>query len=161
MLSTYSNLCHTSIQLISQSISIAGNNALLTLDFLSLLLSKVNPTQASMTLSQQLREMVGIGTVGADKLDDSNITEERIKDQESTAVGRTLMEINKNRDAAEEASTFLQRELAAEGKYWEEVMAVQKSGWSICRVPTERHSLGVRFGFSEGRIPSRIDLFSY
>lgn len=136
-----------------QSISIAGNNALLTLDFLSLLLSKVNPTQASMTLSQQLREMVGIGTVGADKLDDSNITEERIKDQESTAVGRTLMEVNKNRDAAEKASTFLQRELAAEGKYWEEVMAVQKGGWSICKVPTERHSLGVRFGFSEGGIP--------
>jgi mediator of RNA polymerase II transcription subunit 17, fungi type len=109
-----------------------------------------------MTLSQQLREMVGIGTVGADRLDDSNITEDRIKDQESTAVGRTLMEINKNRDAAELASTFLQRELAAEGKYWEEVMAVQKSGWSICKVPTERHTLGVRFGFSEGTIPPRI-----
>ena len=129
----------------------AGNNAMLTLDFLSLLLSKVNPTQASVTLSQQLRDMVGIGTIGADRLDDSNITDERIRDQEATAVGRTLMEVNKNRDGAQEASTFLQRELAAEGKYWEQIVAVQKSGWSICKVPAERHTLGVRFGFSEGR----------
>lgn len=94
--------------------------------------------------------MVGIGTMGADKLDDSNITPAKVKEQEEVAIGWTLMEINKTRDAAEAASSFLQREIAAEGKYWEEIVAVQKSGWSISKVPQERHSLGVRFGFSEG-----------
>ncbi|KAK7425848.1 RNA polymerase II mediator complex subunit [Neonectria magnoliae] len=132
-----------------RNIDIAGNTALLTLDFLSLLLSKQNPTQAGVTLSQGLREMVGIGTMGADKLDDSNVTSAKVKDQEEVAVGWTLMEINKTRDAADAASSFLQREIAAEGKYWEEIVAVQKSGWSISKVPQERHSLGVRFGFSE------------
>lgn len=106
-----------------------------------------------MTLSQGLREMVGIGTMSADKLDDSNVTPAKVKEREEVAVGWTLMEINKTRDAADAASSFLQREIAAEGKYWEEIVAVQKSGWSISKVPQERHSLGVRFGFSEGKPP--------
>lgn len=128
---------------------------MLTLDSLSLLLSKQNPTQASVTLSQQLRDMVGIGTLGSDKLNDSNATAEKTKDEETVAIGWTLMEINKTRDAAQEASVLLEKEMEAEGKYWEGVMAVKKAGWSICKVPHERHTLGVRFGFSEGmqRIP--------
>lgn len=122
---------------------------MLTLDSLSLLLSKQNPTHAGLTLSQQLREMVGIGTMGADKLDDSNVTPEKTKDQEQVALGWTLMEINQTRDAAQQATSFLQAEVDAEGTYWRDVMAVKSAGWSICRVPQQRHALGVRFGFSE------------
>lgn len=123
---------------------------MLTLDSLSLLLSKQNPTQAGLTLSQQLREMVGIGTLGADKLDEPILNVNKEKDEEEVATGWTLMQINQARDAADEAGKFLQREVDAESKYWEDVMAVKKSGWSICRVPHERHTLGVKFGFSEG-----------
>ena len=130
--------------------SIAGNTAMLTLDSLSLLLSKQNPTQAGLTLSQQLRDMVGIGTIGADKLDDTNITPAKAKDDENVAMGWTLMEVNKTRDAAEEASQFLRREVEAESIYWDDVVKVHQAGWSICKVPQERHTLGVRFGFSEG-----------
>jgi mediator of RNA polymerase II transcription subunit 17 len=132
------------------SISVAANTALLTLDFLSLLISKQNPTQAGATLSQGLREMVGIGTLGADKLDNPPITPAKAQEQENIALGLTLMQTDKARDAAEAASSFLEKEVTAEGKYWEEILAVQKTGWSISRVPQERHILGVRFGFSEG-----------
>ncbi|KAF4973474.1 hypothetical protein FSARC_242 [Fusarium sarcochroum] len=132
-----------------KNLDVAGNTALLTLDFLSLLISKQNPTQAGVTLSQGLRDMVGIGTMGADKLDHSPLTPAKVQEQESIALGWTLIHTNKARDAAEAASSFLQKEITAEGKYWEEVVAVQKSGWSISRVPQERHTLGVRFGFSE------------
>lgn len=125
---------------------------MLTLDSLSLLLSKQNPTQAGLTLSSQLREMVGIGTMGADRLDDSNITPAKTKDQEEVAIGWTLMEVNRTRDAAEEATSFLTTEMEAEGKYWEGIMSIKQAGWSVCRVPQERHALGVRFGFSEGRL---------
>ncbi|KAH6887983.1 subunit 17 of mediator complex-domain-containing protein [Thelonectria olida] len=138
-----------------KNIDVAGNTALLTLDFLSLLLSKQNPTQASTTLSQGLRDLVGIGTMGADRLDESNITETKVQDQEEIAIGWTLMETNKACEAAEAAREFLDAEMTAEGKYWEEIMAVQKSGWSISRVPQERHSLGVRFGFSEAAVEFR------
>lgn len=123
---------------------------MLTLDSLSLLLSKQSPTQAGLTLSQQLREMVGIGTLGADKLDEPIIHPNKARDEEEVATGWTLMQINQARDAAEEAGKFLQREVEAESKYWEDVMAVKKAGWSICRVPREHHTLGVKFGFSEG-----------
>lgn len=136
----------------------AGNVALLTLDFISLLLSKQNPTQAGVTLSQQLRDMVGIGTVGADKLDDSNITDEKTRDQENTAMGWMIEEIKKTQSSTIAASAFLDRELTAEGKFWEEIMAVQKSGWAICKVPRERQTLGVRFGFSEGMEASFVGI---
>lgn len=140
------------------SCSIAGNTALLTLDSMSLLLSKQNPTQAGMTLSQQLRDMVGIGTLGADRLHDSNVTPAKTKDQEAVAMGWTIMEINKTRDSAEEAAAFLDKEIAAESKYWEDIVSVKKAGWSVCKVPQERHTLGVRFGFSEGMF--RVSTFS-
>ncbi|KAK5991116.1 Mediator of RNA polymerase II transcription subunit 17 [Cladobotryum mycophilum] len=132
-----------------KEIDLASNIALLTLDSLSLLLSKHNPTQAGVTLSQQLRELVGIGTMGMDKLHDSNATLAKTQDQETVAMGLTLLETNKSRDSAEEATAFLTKEIEAEGKYWEDVMSVKKEGWSICKVPQERHTLGVKFGFSE------------
>ncbi|KAL7900789.1 subunit 17 of mediator complex domain-containing protein [Trichoderma sp. SZMC 28014] len=132
-----------------KNIDIAGNAALLTLDSMSLLLSKQNPTQAGLTLSQQLRDMVGIGTLGADKLNDSNATPAKTKDKEAVAMGWTLLEINKTRDSAEEAASFLEKEINSESKYWQDIVGVKKAGWSISRVPQERHTLGVRFGFSE------------
>jgi mediator of RNA polymerase II transcription subunit 17 len=101
--------------------------------------------------------MVGIGTIGADKLDNSPITLAKAEEQENIALGFTLMQTNKVRDAAEAASSFLQKEVTAEGKYWEDIVAVQKSGWSITRVPMERHTLGVRFGFSEGMLTSTMN----
>ncbi|KAH7316618.1 subunit 17 of mediator complex-domain-containing protein [Stachybotrys elegans] len=132
-----------------RQVDIAANTALLTLDFLSLLLSKQNPTQVGQTLSQHLRDMVGIGTIGADKLHEPLVTAAKVKDNEEVATGWTLMEINKIRDSAEEASRFLQKEADVEGRYWEDVVAVKKAGWSVCKVPQERQTLGVRFGFSE------------
>ncbi|QGI96748.1 hypothetical protein CEK26_009817 [Fusarium fujikuroi] len=132
-----------------KNLDAAGNTALLTLDFLSLLISKQNPTQAGVTLSQGLRDMVGIGTLGTDRLDNPPVTPAKVQEQENIALGLALTQTNKARDAAEAASAFLEKEVTVEGKYWEEITAVQKSGWSISRVPQERHTLGVRFGFSE------------
>jgi mediator of RNA polymerase II transcription subunit 17, fungi type len=133
---------------------IAGNAAMLTMDSLSLLLSKQNPTTAGVTLSQHLRDLVGIGTMGADRLESSNLTPDKVRDRDSIATGWTLLEINQTRDAADEAARFLRKEIRAEGRYWEEVMTVHKEGWSICKMPQERHTLGVRFGFSEGTFVS-------
>src|SRR4051812_26168383 len=103
---------------------------MLTLDSLSLLLSKQNPTQAGLTLSQQLREMVGIGTLGADQLDEPIVNPKKANDEAEAATGWTIMQINQARDAAMDAGRLLQREVEAESKYWEDVMAVKKSGWS-------------------------------
>lgn len=124
---------------------------MLTLDTLSLLISKQSPSSVTTTLSQHLRDMVGIGTLGSDKLDEPNISEARSKEQEEVAIGWTLMEIDAARTAANEAAAFLASEVEAECRYWQDVMTIKSAGWSICRVPNERQSLGVRFGFSEGK----------
>lgn len=124
---------------------------MLTLDSLSLLLSKQSPTQASLTLSQQLRDMVGIGTLGADRLDEPTAKPpQKPAEQEEVGMGLTLMQINQARDAADETGKFLQREVEAEGRYWRDIVAVKEAGWAICRMPKERHTLAVKFGFSEG-----------
>src|SRR5689334_16486008 len=99
--------------------------AMLTLDSLSLLLSKQNPTQAGLTLSQQLRDLVGIGTLGVDKLDEANTMAARTHDKQQVALGWTLGDINKARDAAQEASSLLESEVETESRYWEGVMAVK------------------------------------
>ncbi|KAG6263849.1 hypothetical protein E4U48_006495 [Claviceps purpurea] len=133
-----------------KNIEIASNTAMLTLDSLSLLLSKQSPTQASLTLSQQLRDMVGIGTLGADRLDEPTAKPpQQPAEQEEVAMGLTLMQINQARDAANETGKFLQREVEAEGRYWRDIVAVKEAGWAICRMPKERHTLAVKFGFSE------------
>ncbi|KAG5922371.1 hypothetical protein E4U61_005364 [Claviceps capensis] len=133
-----------------KNIEIASNTAMLTLDSLSLLVSKQSPTQASLTLSQQLRDMVGIGTLGADRLDEPTAKPpQQPAEQEEVAMGLTLMQINQARDAADETGKFLQREVEVEGRYWRDIVAVKEAGWAICRMPKERHTLAVKFGFSE------------
>lgn len=122
---------------------------MLTLDTLSLLLSKHNPNQVSGTLSKSLRDMVGIGTLGADKLSEPKAPDNRSKDNETTSLGWTLKEIDKTRRSAEDAVAFLERENEAESRYWEQVISVQKKGWAVCKMPSEPSTLGVRFGFSE------------
>lgn len=142
------DLMQTRIEVL-QNIDVATNAAMLTLDSLSLLLSKQNPTQASATLSKHLRDIVGIGTLGADRLEDSNITPAKEKDQEEVAQGLTIMEINNTRESAASATEFLQNEVELESKYWEEIIGVQKNGWAVCKMTNDKRMLGVRFGFPE------------
>ncbi|KAF4124469.1 hypothetical protein GMORB2_5135 [Geosmithia morbida] len=132
-----------------KNVEIAAQTAMLTLDSVSLLLSKQNPTQASLTLSKQLRDVVGIGSLGSDRLAEPATDQAKDKDQETVALGWTLMEINKTRDSAKAACAFLTDEMESETKYWEDIIGVQANGWSVCKMPQDRHTLGVRVGFSE------------
>ncbi len=55
---------------------VAQNNAFMALNTVSLMLSKDMPVAANQTLDPGLRNMVGIGSVGAVKLAESNFTNE-------------------------------------------------------------------------------------
>ena len=132
-----------------RNINMAQNTAKMTLEFLSLLLSKENPVQAVDTLSPELRSMVGIGTLGATLLDSpSTIVKNRVADHKLTAIGKRLLVVNKAADNARAAATRLQRDIALETKYWAEVMAVSEKGWSTFRLPQEPQTMAVKFGFS-------------
>jgi mediator of RNA polymerase II transcription subunit 17 len=119
------------------------------LDFVSLLLSKENPVQAVTTFSPGLRDMVGIGTLGATILEAPTIiSQRRVPDNKMVGIGKRLMDLTKAADAALAASKRLQREIMLETKYWSMVLGVSESGWQTFRLPHEPHTMGVKFGFS-------------
>ncbi|KAI0389416.1 subunit 17 of mediator complex-domain-containing protein [Xylariaceae sp. FL0594] len=132
-----------------RNIDFAHQSAMLALDFVSLLLSKEVPVQASTTLSPTLRDLVGIGTLGASRLKDANVTERQKQDDVDVATGWRIMGINSVVDSLLAAADRLENEVDLEVKYWDDVLAVSDDGWTVCALPQQPHMLGVRFGFSE------------
>ncbi|KAK4250900.1 subunit 17 of mediator complex-domain-containing protein [Corynascus novoguineensis] len=123
--------------------------SMFALDFVSLLLSKENPAMAVSTLSPGLRDMVGIGTLGATMLNaPTPVAQSRVPDQKMVSIGKRLMDLNKAADTALATSKRLQREIGLETKYWSEVLGVGEGGWQTFRLPHEPQTLGVKFGFS-------------
>lgn len=140
--------------------SSAFNSAAFALDFISLLLSKDNPVQAGQTISPVLRDMVGFGVLGADKLNAPRLEKAQKEDNLRIAKGWKLQNLSKTVDTILNSATRLEKEIESETKYWEEVLAVSNKGWAICRIPSEKQTLAVRFGFSEGKfIKSLWSLF--
>ncbi|KAK4136967.1 hypothetical protein BT67DRAFT_374853 [Trichocladium antarcticum] len=132
-----------------RTIHLTHQTSMLALDFVSLLVSKENPAQAVATFSPGLRDMVGIGTLGATKLDaPTALTQSRVPDNKMVAIGKRLMDLSKAADAALAASKKLQREIGSETKYWSEVLAVSDAGWQTFRLPHEPQTMGVKFGFN-------------
>ncbi|TVY59479.1 Mediator of RNA polymerase II transcription subunit 17 [Lachnellula cervina] len=127
----------------------AHHGAALALDFVSLLLSKDTPVQAGLSMTPQLREMVGTGTLGADKIQASRVTDTQKENNKRVAKGWKIQNLNKTVDTILESAARLEKEMETETKYWEQVLAVSENGWAVCRLPNEKHTLGVRFGFSE------------
>lgn len=132
-----------------KNIEIAHNNAVLGLDFVSLLLSKENPNQANTTLSPALRDLVGVGVLGATKHANSSITPARVQGDLAVAVGWRMIGTNKMVDSVLEAAERLEKEISLETKYWADVLAVSDNGWTVTSLPYESHTLGVRYGFAE------------
>lgn len=121
---------------------------MLALDFVSLLLTKQDPSELN-SLSPTLHQLVGVGVLSASKLAKSNITEARLQDTKTVATGWKLADIDRTVDSLLTAASTLQKEMTIEAKYWADVLAVSDKGWTITRVPNEPQNLGVRYGFSE------------
>ncbi|TRX90013.1 hypothetical protein FHL15_009114 [Xylaria flabelliformis] len=132
-----------------KKVDFAHQSAMLALDSISLLLSKEIPVQAGTTLSPALRDLVGIGTLGASKLKEPNVTEDQIRNDLSVATGWRVMGTNNMVDSVLAAAERLEKEIELETKYWADVLAVSDDGWTVCALPQEPYTLGVRFGFSE------------
>ncbi|CAL3971042.1 unnamed protein product [Diplocarpon coronariae] len=127
----------------------AHQNAMLALDFISLLLSKDAPIQAGLSLSPDLQQIVGTKTLGADKLAAPRATDAQKQDNKNVAKGWKIQHLNQTVESILASATRLEKEIEHETKYWEQVLAVSEKGWAICRLPNQKHILGVRFGFSE------------
>lgn len=93
-----------------------------------------------------------MGTLGADKLQAPKLTEAQKLDNKQIAKGWKNQSLNKAVDSILASATRLEKEIETETKYWEQVLAVSDNGWAVCKLPKEKHTLGVRFGFSEGKL---------
>ncbi|KAI5852948.1 subunit 17 of mediator complex-domain-containing protein [Morchella snyderi] len=126
----------------------ALNEALLGLDYISFLVSLHNPETGNLTMSPALKEAVPAGSLGFDKIQ-RKPDPKAIKDDEIVSRAWKMEGLNSAADALLSASEKLGREVEKESRYWEQVLAIRDEGWVITRIPRERQTLGVRYGFAE------------
>lgn len=120
------------------------------LDFVSLLLSKETPRQAEISMSQHLKQHVPLGSLGVEKVQVEQESDAAIKDRELVSRGWKLNSLTMAADSLLHSARRLEKEVEREGRYWEQALAISQRGWSLCRMPRDKHTLGVRFGFREG-----------
>ena len=136
--------------MLTSTIRLAHNEALTTLDFVSLLMKKDAPKQSSATMSQRLKEFVPVGELGFDKTRPPKKPDADAAYDRLVASKWTLKGLGDAADKLLGSAKILGARVEKETKYWEEVLDVSEKGWSVCRVPKQEHILGVRFGFQEG-----------
>ena len=128
------------------------------LDFVSLLLSKHAPKQAEVTISPFLKKNVPMGTLGVERIQLPQVIDTKRLDDKLVSTGWKLQSLGATVDSLLRSATRLTKEMDEESRYWEQVLAIKEKGWSICRLPREKHTLGVRYGFSEGTTLTKISI---
>ncbi|KAH0172339.1 hypothetical protein KCU86_g16846, partial [Aureobasidium melanogenum] len=132
-----------------QHVDSARNEVLIALDFVSLLISKDAPKQADLTMSPHLKQFIKPGTLAMDMWQNVPPNKEQEKVDETIARGWRMQSLQASADSLLGAATRLENDVRRETHYWEQVLSVSDKGWSISRLPREKHNLGVRFGFLE------------
>ncbi|KAB5559888.1 subunit 17 of mediator complex-domain-containing protein [Coniochaeta sp. 2T2.1] len=115
----------------------------------SLLMSKEAPTQVMGTLDPELRNLVGIGSLGSTRLHDPPFFEERLQENKVISTGARLQAINNTANKLLAAATRLQKEMTVETEYWQEVLSIKEGGWPVSRLPNNPLTVAVKFGFSD------------
>lgn len=108
------------------------------------------PGPANLTLSAYLKENLPNGCFGAEVVQAAKVSEAEKQNHEMMSIGWRMQSLNGAADSLLKSATRLETEIEKETTYWNQVLAVKDQGWSLCRLPRERHTLGVRYGFAEG-----------
>lgn len=135
--------------LLTDPSSSARNEALIALDFVSLLISKDAPKQADLTMSPHLKQFIKPGTLAMDVWHNVPPNKDQEMVDDAIARGWRMQSLQASADSLLGAATRLEKNVRKETHYWEQVLSVSDRGWSISRLPREKHNLGVRFGFLE------------
>ncbi|EQL30571.1 hypothetical protein BDFG_06965 [Blastomyces dermatitidis ATCC 26199] len=119
------------------------------LDLVSLLISKYTPRQAEISMSPYLKQKAPLGSLGIDIIKTPEKTESAQKEIVDLSRGWKLETFDFAANKLLQAASRLEQEVAAETKYWADVLSIKEKGWKICRIPRERQTLGVQCGFLE------------
>ncbi|KAF2843625.1 hypothetical protein M501DRAFT_985724 [Patellaria atrata CBS 101060] len=126
----------------------AREHAAYALDLISLLISKKSKT-GEQTVSPALKEAAGLGTLGYDKWQNTQTNPQTQELEDLIATGQRAKSLNTAADTLLKAATRLEKEVRRETTYWEEILSISEKGWSVRRVPRQRLTLGVQYGFLE------------
>jgi mediator of RNA polymerase II transcription subunit 17 len=120
----------------------------MALDFISLLLTREVP-RAETTMSPALKNTVPKSSLDFDRSAASQPAKAQEDSDKNIALGWNLTSLSSAADKLLAGAQRLEKEMGIEAKYWGQVLSVSEKGWSTCRMPRERHTVGVRFGFPE------------
>lgn len=137
-------------QVANQSYRHAYSESWHALNFVSLVLSKTNPRQAETTIDQHLKQNLPMGCIGAEIVQAPERLEAETNKMQMVSIGWKMQSLRATADSLLRSATRLEQEIGRETRYWEKILTVKEQGWSLCRMPREKHTLGVRFGFAEG-----------
>lgn len=91
-----------------------------------------------------------MGCIGAEIVQAPEKSEAEINRMQMVSIGWKMRSLKSTADSLLRSATRLEQEIERETRYWEKILTVKEQGWSLCRLPREKHTLGVRFGFAEG-----------
>lgn len=128
----------------------AHAEATFALDFVSLLSSKHNPRQAELSMSPYLKTKAPLGSLGIDVTRTPERSANEQADVDTVSRGWKMESFRSAADKLLRSAARLEETVAAETLYWSEVLAVKDKGWKVCRLPREKQTLGVQYGFMEG-----------
>lgn len=123
------------------------------LDFVSLLLSKHNPKVVEASISPYIKETIPFGSLGAEIMQEPSRSDAEKKTEDLVGLGWRLQSLTRSADSLLASASRLEQEMEHETTYWQQILSVKEKGWSICRIPGDSSTLGVRFGFAEGTFP--------
>ncbi|KAK9355368.1 mediator complex, subunit Med17 [Lipomyces doorenjongii] len=130
---------------LNRLICAAQNEAAISLDFVSLLISSVRPAAGTTSMSPHLKSHVPVGSLGADRIKSSPYVEDM-----SVCLGWKTQAVSAASERLARAAERLAEEAGLEKNYWEQVEKIAVSGevLSKMRMPDYR-GMGVRYGFAD------------
>lgn len=108
-------------------------------------------------MSAFLKQSLPLGCLDTDVVQIHQKSDAEKQTDELVSVGWKMQSLDSVADALLKSAMRLEQEIERETKYWGQVLAVKEHGWSLCRLPREKHTLGVRYGFAEGKILLTLD----
>ncbi|KAK5108370.1 hypothetical protein LTR62_008400 [Meristemomyces frigidus] len=132
-----------------QHVDAATNDVAFAVDFVSLLLTKDAPKLAATSISPALKHAIPLGTLGIDIW--HRMPEDKLREAQDALIATNVrMEaLQQSADGLLAAAARLGENVRKETKYWEQILSLTEKGWNVCRLPGQRHRLGVTFGFGE------------
>ncbi|CAL8581560.1 hypothetical protein XPA_007248 [Xanthoria parietina] len=133
----------------------AYNTCSQALDLVSLLLTSHTPKVAEATVSPYVKQTVSFGSLGAEIMQHTNEAGSQQTSEDLVGLGWRMRSLTRSADSILTSATRLEQEMERESTYWQQILEIKEAGWPVSRLPGDRQTLGVRFGFAEAHAEFR------